>query len=65
MNNEAIKYLYEMTERSKKTKQSKYLLLQNFIIFDNLRADPGFQEILTKHKEWYEDNLKKYSDLEL
>ncbi len=30
-----------------------------------VRSDPRFQEILAKHKEIYEENLKKYGDIDI
>ena len=44
---------------------SYYFHLKNNRVFDTVRSDPRFQEILAKHKELYEENLKKYGDLEL
>jgi tetratricopeptide (TPR) repeat protein len=45
-------------------KRSRYFSLKNHLIFDHLRDDPRFQEILAKHKELYEENLAKYGDIE-
>jgi serine/threonine protein kinase len=63
MNDEFIQYLQEDFERLKKREESWYLWLKNAALFDNLRSDPHFQEILEKHKQLYEANLKKYGDL--
>ena len=38
-----------------------YLPLTNLDIYDGLRDDPRFQEIVRKEKEKYEQNLKKYA----
>ena len=64
MDNEAISVLSEMTEQFKKTNDSRYQTLKNSAIFNDLRSDPRFQEILAKHKELYEENLRKYGDID-
>jgi serine/threonine protein kinase/Tfp pilus assembly protein PilF len=38
-----------------------YLPLTNLDIYDSLRDDPRFQEIVRKEKQKYEQNLKKYA----
>lgn len=38
-----------------------YLSLKRLPIYDNLRDDPRFQEILERQKAGYEERLKKYS----
>jgi hypothetical protein len=40
-----------------------YLWLERSPLFENLRSIPGFREILEKHKQLYEANLKKYPDI--
>jgi serine/threonine protein kinase len=64
MDDEFIQYLQEDFERLKKEEQSWYLWLKNATLFDNLRTYPRFQEILEKHKQLYENNLRKYKDIE-
>jgi TolB-like protein len=51
-------------ERKKKLEESWYLRLKNHQLYDFLRSDPRFQEILSKHKELYEENLRKYGDID-
>jgi tetratricopeptide (TPR) repeat protein len=65
MNDEFIQYLREYFERIKKREISLYLWLKSAALFDNLRSDRRFQEILTKHKELYEENLRKYGDIDI
>jgi len=65
MKDEAISILQDRIERNKKTNSSSYLFLKNNAIYDSLRSDPRFHEILAKHKEIYEENLKKYGDIDI
>jgi TolB-like protein/Flp pilus assembly protein TadD len=44
---------------------SYYFYLQNGTFFDSFRSDPRFQEILAKHKELYDENLRKYGDIDI
>jgi serine/threonine protein kinase/tetratricopeptide (TPR) repeat protein len=64
MYNDFIKYLHEDFARLEKLEESWYLWLKNATLFDALRPYPGFQEILEKHKQLYEENLKKYKDID-
>jgi serine/threonine protein kinase/Tfp pilus assembly protein PilF len=64
MNEEAINKLDVIFEGDKNGDYSRYLLLNNHPLFDPFRSDPRFQEILAKHKDLYEENLKKYTDIE-
>ena len=65
MRNETMSILSEITEQFQRTESSRYLQLKNFFVFDKLRSDPRFQEILAKHKELYEENLRKYGDIDI
>jgi tetratricopeptide (TPR) repeat protein len=58
MDEEAIRYLKNSSKQIKKSKRSNYLFLNNHPIYDFLRPDPRFQEILIKHKEVYDENLR-------
>jgi serine/threonine protein kinase/Tfp pilus assembly protein PilF len=65
MHEEFIRYLEEDFERIKKRDElSFYLWLKNATLYDNLRAYPRFQQLLEKHKQLYELNLKKYKDID-
>jgi hypothetical protein len=65
MSDETIQYLNEDFDRVKNTKSTWYLGLKYWPIYDFLRPDSRFQEILAKHKELYEENLAKYGDIDL
>jgi tetratricopeptide (TPR) repeat protein len=65
MSEESIQHLNEDFERKKKLEESWYLRLKNHQLYDFLHPDPRFQEILTKHKELYEENLENYGDLDI
>jgi hypothetical protein len=45
-------------------KRSDYLQLKNNIFLKDVRNDPRFQKILAKHKDLYEENLRKYGDID-
>jgi TolB-like protein/Tfp pilus assembly protein PilF len=57
-------HLQKGIEIFQKIKRSSYFALKNNLIFDYLRDDRRFQEILAKHKEIYKENLRKYGDIE-
>ena len=57
--------LQKGTEDYQEIKRSNYFALKNHLIFDYLRDDPRFQKILAKHKELYEENLRKYGDIDI
>ena len=42
-----------------------YHSLNNHSFWDNIRDDPRFQQLLAKYKERYEENLKKYGDIDI
>jgi hypothetical protein len=65
MKDEVILYLNEDFERINNAQWSWYLLFMNHQQYKFLHSDPRFQEILAKHKELYEENLRKYGDIEL
>ena len=65
MREEAIIFLIKKFEQEKANEQSRYFLLKKQARFDILRSDPRFQEILAKHKELYEENLRKYGDIDI
>jgi serine/threonine-protein kinase len=63
MKEEAIDHLIKYSENIL-YRDIGYLRLKNLPIFDPIRSDPRFQEILAKHKEIYKENLAKYGDIE-
>ena len=63
MNDEFIQYLTEDFDRLKKREESWYIWLKNSTLFDKLRSNSRFQELLEKHRKLYEENLKKYKDI--
>ena len=67
MKDEALKMYKDHCEYFFKFKRSFYLiqLYDPFKYIDHIRSDPRFQEILAKHKELYEENLRKYGDIDL
>jgi hypothetical protein len=58
MDEEAIRYLKNSSKQIKQSKRSMYLYLKNHPIYDFLRPDPRFQEIVIKHKKVYDENLR-------
>lgn len=60
MNNEAIACL---KQGIKEEKSRSYLYLLHNPLYDNLRSDPHFQDIIAKQKIIYEERLKKYGIL--
>jgi hypothetical protein len=65
MKNDAIDMITEWTEDQLKQKRSHFHHLSNSLYFNNIRSDPRFQEILAQHKELYEENLRKYGDIDI
>jgi serine/threonine protein kinase/Tfp pilus assembly protein PilF len=65
MKDRALKALSERSEEQLKRKNSEYKLLLINPLLNNLRSDPRFQEILSKHKQLYQENLKKYGDIDI
>jgi adenylate cyclase len=62
---ESIVYLEKKSQKMKQKQASKYLTLKNLPMYDFLRSDQRFQEILDLHKTLYEQNLEKFGDIEL
>ncbi len=57
--------LLDDDSRLQKLRRSNYNQMTDSPICDFLRDDPRFQEILAKHKELYEENLRKYGDIDI
>ena len=64
MDEEAIRDLKNSSKQINQSKRSNYLYLKNHPIYDFLRSDPRFQEIMIKHKEVYDENLRKYGAID-
>ena len=65
---EALSSLDETLQKQKSIlvdPSSRFMELNHLPWFDNLRSDPRFQEILEKHKELYEENLRKYGNINI
>lgn len=45
--------------------RSKYFQYLNFPYYKILHNDPRFQEIMAKHKKIYEENMRKYGDIDM
>ena len=56
---------FEKDLESRGITRSRYLTYLNHPHYKILHNDPRFQELLAKHKELYEENLKKYGDIDL
>ena len=65
MKNEFFQKFAENSEELLKSEASWYLFFKIHPFFRDVRDNPRFQEILAKHKELYEENLRKYGDIEL
>jgi hypothetical protein len=65
MTDETIDYLRNQSEQNTKWARSKYLELTNSDLYDFLRSDPRFQEILKEEKRLYDELLEKYPDIDI
>jgi hypothetical protein len=65
MTDEAIEDLYKNIEDNKNLESSNYLLLLNGREYSFIRNDPRFQKIVEEHKKIYEENLEKYTDIDI
>jgi serine/threonine protein kinase len=65
MKEEAIHYLSKRSDWALRLSFSRYLGLKTHMIFDPVRSDPRFQEILAKQKKMYEENLTRYPDIDI
>jgi tetratricopeptide (TPR) repeat protein len=65
MKEDAMNLLSKESERLFKLNFSRYYRLKTNPFFESIRSDPRFQEILAKHKELYEENLRKYGDIDI
>jgi len=63
MKEKALEYMIENWEEDLNDESSRYLILKNWPLYDFLRHDPRFQDILAKHKQVYDENLRKYGNL--
>jgi serine/threonine protein kinase/tetratricopeptide (TPR) repeat protein len=65
MKQQAINKLIGQFTIEKQNEQSSYLMLKNQHRFDSLRSDPRFQILLEQHRILYEQNLKKYGNIDI
>jgi len=65
MKDEAISEIQKTSVNFKKRERSMYNYLKNSFFYDNLRSDHRFQEIIKEQKKIYEENLRKYGDIDL
>jgi tetratricopeptide (TPR) repeat protein len=65
MKNESLNEIQQMTEYHQKNERSRYLRLKYDSWLENLRSHPHFPEVLAIHKEIYEENLRKYGDIDI
>jgi len=66
MNDAGIDYLKELyRDHLARGEESRYIELSINPLLKNLRADPRFREILAKHHQLYDANVKKYTDNEI
>ncbi len=63
MKDEAIEIIKSNMDKKLTGDPYSYLALINDPLYDRLRDDPRFQEIVKKQKKVYEKRLKKYGDL--
>jgi tetratricopeptide (TPR) repeat protein len=64
MPDEAIQHLEKEIRGTIRFPHIQYKHLLNNPLFDNLRKDSRFKKIVKREKELYEEDLKKYGDLE-
>jgi len=55
----------ERNEQERKSKNKQYYMLKTNPIYDNVRSDLLFQELLEKQKKLYEENMAKYGDIDI
>ncbi|NQU86063.1 MAG: tetratricopeptide repeat protein [Mariniphaga sp.] len=65
MSEEALQSMENYSERTKESERSNYIDLKNNPVFEFLRSDSRFQEMLAKHKILYDENLLKYGDIDI
>lgn len=61
MKEEMIKKLQERKDQAR----SYYLILRHYPVYSDFQNDPQFREVLHHEKRKYEQNLRKYGDLQL
>jgi len=65
MQDEVIQYLNEDFERCKNSQESWYPRLINFPLYEFLQSESRFQEIVVKHRKLYDENIRKYGDIDI
>jgi serine/threonine protein kinase len=65
MTDESISVIEKRYEYHQKNRMSLHLFLKYHPWLENTRSHPRFQEILARHKELYDENLRKYGDIDI
>jgi non-specific serine/threonine protein kinase len=65
MKEEIISHLIEDLERVRQSKESWYIWFMKYPLYEFLHSDSRFQEIMAIHKELYEENMRKYGDVDM
>ena len=63
MKDKALDYIHKEIEKGKEHFQYSYLPLVHSNIFDSVRNEPRFKDIVKKQEKRYEERLKKYGKL--
>jgi tetratricopeptide (TPR) repeat protein len=65
MKDEAIEALKKNLEEDKKVNDVFYWGIKNYSYYNSIRSDPRFQDILVELKKMYEENLRKYGEIDI
>jgi len=65
MVDEAIAFMHKNLEQSKEWEYSMYLEMTNSHLYDFLRSDTRFKDIVDEHKKIYDENMEKYGDIDI
>jgi len=60
-----FKMVDEAIEHLNTRNKNNYLLLNHSPLYDFLRSDPRFQDIVDEHKKIYDENMEKYGDINI
>jgi non-specific serine/threonine protein kinase len=65
MVDEAVAFLNKQLKEYKDWEYSIYLEMTNSHLYDFLREDPRFQNIVEEYKKIYDENMEKYGDIDM